>query len=98
MTELTLVQAVNDGLRSIMREDDSVMILGEDVGPKGGVFLATEGSRKTSKIQVWRLRFSRARRRPAEPMWSSPTHRSPEKERKVVAVRVREARVRPLPR
>ena len=43
MTELTLVQAVNDGLRSIMREDDSVMVLGEDVGPKGGVFLATEG-------------------------------------------------------
>ena len=43
MTELTMVQAVNDGLKSIMREDDSVLVLGEDVGPKGGVFLATEG-------------------------------------------------------
>ncbi len=43
MTELTLVQAVNDGLKSIMREDDSVLVLGEDVGPKGGVFLATDG-------------------------------------------------------
>ena len=42
MTELTLVQAVNDGLRSIMREDDSVMILGEDVGPKGGVKSSTQ--------------------------------------------------------
>jgi pyruvate/2-oxoglutarate/acetoin dehydrogenase E1 component len=38
-----MVQAVNDGLKSIMREDDSVLVLGEDVGPKGGVFLATEG-------------------------------------------------------
>lgn len=43
MTELTLVQAVNDGLKSIMREDSDVLVLGEDVGPKGGVFLATEG-------------------------------------------------------
>ena len=43
MSELTLVQAVNDGLKTIMREDDSVLVLGEDVGPKGGVFLATEG-------------------------------------------------------
>ncbi len=43
MSELTMVQAVNDGLKSIMREDDSVLVLGEDVGPKGGVFLATEG-------------------------------------------------------
>ena len=43
MTELTLVQAVNDGLKAKMREDESVLVLGEDVGPKGGVFLATEG-------------------------------------------------------
>ncbi len=43
MSQLTLVQAVNDGLKSIMREDDTVLVLGEDVGPKGGVFLATEG-------------------------------------------------------
>jgi len=41
--ELTLVQAVNDALRTIMREDPSVLVMGEDVGPKGGVFLATEG-------------------------------------------------------
>jgi len=29
-----------------MREDPSVVVLGEDVGPKGGVFLATEGLTK----------------------------------------------------
>ena len=46
MATLTLLQAVNDGLKTIMREDDSVIVFGEDVGPKGGVFLATEGLTK----------------------------------------------------
>ncbi len=43
MPTLTLVQAVNDALKTAMRNDDSVVVFGEDVGPKGGVFLATEG-------------------------------------------------------
>ena len=43
MPELTLIQAVNDGLKTVMRSDPSVLVFGEDVGPKGGVFLATEG-------------------------------------------------------
>jgi pyruvate dehydrogenase E1 component beta subunit len=43
VSELTLVQAVNDGLRVAMKEDESVLVLGQDVGPKGGVFLATDG-------------------------------------------------------
>ena len=43
MSTLTLIQAVNDGLKTAMREDETVLVLGEDVGPKGGVFLATEG-------------------------------------------------------
>jgi len=43
LTQLTLVQAVNSALKCKMREDESVLVLGEDVGPKGGVFLATEG-------------------------------------------------------
>jgi pyruvate dehydrogenase E1 component beta subunit len=43
MPTLTLVQAVNDALRIAMREDPSVVVFGEDVGPKGGVFLATDG-------------------------------------------------------
>ena len=39
----TLVQAVNDGLRQEMARDESVMVLGEDVGSLGGVFRATNG-------------------------------------------------------
>ena len=40
---LTLVQAVRDGLRDEMARDDSVVVMGEDVGKNGGVFRATEG-------------------------------------------------------
>ena len=43
MANLTLLQAVNDGLKTAMRDDETVLVFGEDVGPKGGVFLATEG-------------------------------------------------------
>jgi 2-oxoisovalerate dehydrogenase E1 component beta subunit len=46
MPTLTLVQAVNDALKTAMRKDSSVVVFGEDVGPKGGVFLATEGLTK----------------------------------------------------
>ncbi len=38
-----IIQAVNDGLRTEMRRDPSVVILGEDVGRFGGVFRATKG-------------------------------------------------------
>ena len=40
---LTLVQAVRDGLKGEMQRDDDVVVLGEDVGKNGGVFRATEG-------------------------------------------------------
>ncbi|WP_318567649.1 alpha-ketoacid dehydrogenase subunit beta [Salinigranum marinum] len=40
---LTLVQAVRDGLHTGMQRDDDVIVLGEDVGKNGGVFRATEG-------------------------------------------------------
>ncbi|MCC6672129.1 MAG: alpha-ketoacid dehydrogenase subunit beta [Planctomycetes bacterium] len=43
MTVMTLIQAVNDALKHEMRRDDRVVVFGEDVGVKGGVFLATEG-------------------------------------------------------
>jgi 2-oxoisovalerate dehydrogenase E1 component beta subunit len=46
MANLTLVQAVNDALKTAMRTDPNVIVFGEDVGPKGGVFLATEGLTK----------------------------------------------------
>jgi pyruvate dehydrogenase E1 component beta subunit len=41
--DLTLVQAVRDGLRDEMARDDDVIVMGEDVGKNGGVFRATEG-------------------------------------------------------
>ncbi len=41
--KLTIAQAVRDAMRDEMRRDDSVVILGEDVGVDGGVFRATDG-------------------------------------------------------
>jgi 2-oxoisovalerate dehydrogenase E1 component beta subunit len=46
MATLTLLQAINDGLRTAMKDDPSVLVFGEDVGKKGGVFLATESLQK----------------------------------------------------
>ena len=43
MPELLLVEAVNDALHVEMERDDSVMVMGEDVGTLGGVFRATAG-------------------------------------------------------
>ncbi|MGM0604813.1 MAG: alpha-ketoacid dehydrogenase subunit beta [Halobacteriota archaeon] len=40
---LTLVQAVRDGLYTEMTADEDVIVMGEDVGKNGGVFRATEG-------------------------------------------------------
>ncbi|MGA2192790.1 MAG: alpha-ketoacid dehydrogenase subunit beta [Nitrospirota bacterium] len=41
--ELTYIKAINDALRISMREDNSVFLIGEDIGALGGAFLATEG-------------------------------------------------------
>lgn len=43
MAQMTLIEAVTDALRTEMRNDDRVLVFGEDVGKKGGVFLATAG-------------------------------------------------------
>ncbi|MFQ5783516.1 MAG: alpha-ketoacid dehydrogenase subunit beta [Alphaproteobacteria bacterium] len=43
MTEVTLVGAVNMALARAMADDESVVVLGEDVGVDGGVFRATDG-------------------------------------------------------
>ena len=40
---LTLVQAVRDGLHGEMERDEDVLVMGEDVGKNGGVFRATQG-------------------------------------------------------
>lgn len=38
-----MVQAINDALKTAMREDPRVLVMGEDVGRNGGVFRVTEG-------------------------------------------------------
>ncbi len=43
MPVLNMVQALNMALREEMERDDRVIVLGEDVGRRGGVFLVTEG-------------------------------------------------------
>ena len=45
MAEKTLVEAVNDALHEEMERDESVLVMGEDVGRAGGVFRATAGLR-----------------------------------------------------
>ena len=45
MSELLLVEAVNDALHVEMERDENVLVLGEDVGRAGGVFRATAGLR-----------------------------------------------------
>jgi 2-oxoisovalerate dehydrogenase E1 component beta subunit len=39
----TFIEAIREGLADEMRRDPTTIVLGEDVGRKGGVFLATEG-------------------------------------------------------
>src|SRR3981081_2438701 len=46
MPQMSYLQAIREGMREEMERDDRVMILGEDVGAKGGVFGVTEGLQK----------------------------------------------------
>jgi len=43
MAQMNMVQAINDALRTAMRDDQRVVIMGEDVGRVGGVFRVTAG-------------------------------------------------------
>ena len=43
MPEKLLIQAIHDGLDEAMAEDERVVIFGEDVGTRGGVFRVTDG-------------------------------------------------------
>lgn len=45
--QFTMIQAINDGMRVMLEEDERTIILGEDVGKNGGVFRATEGLQET---------------------------------------------------
>src|SRR5690625_2917698 len=42
-TPLPLAKAITAGLRAAMVRDDKVMLMGEDIGPLGGVFRVTDG-------------------------------------------------------
>ncbi|MDP9342245.1 MAG: alpha-ketoacid dehydrogenase subunit beta [Actinomycetota bacterium] len=42
MAELTMVGALNQALRDSLRDDERVLVLGEDVGKLGGVFRVTD--------------------------------------------------------
>jgi pyruvate dehydrogenase E1 component beta subunit len=41
--EVPLVKALNAGLRKALEDDPKVLLMGEDIGPLGGVFRVTEG-------------------------------------------------------
>ena len=43
MPEMNMVQAIQSGLRVAMREDEDVLVMGEDIGRLGGVFRVTQG-------------------------------------------------------
>ena len=43
MPTMNVLEAVRDAMRLEMRRDPSVFVLGEDIGARGGVFLATDG-------------------------------------------------------
>ena len=43
MPVITVLEAIRDAMREEMRKDERVFIMGEDIGARGGVFLATDG-------------------------------------------------------
>jgi 2-oxoisovalerate dehydrogenase E1 component beta subunit len=43
ITTMPLSKAMNAGLRAALAADDHVLLMGEDIGPLGGVFRVTEG-------------------------------------------------------
>ncbi|NGP44400.1 alpha-ketoacid dehydrogenase subunit beta [Bacillaceae bacterium SIJ1] len=46
MAQMTMIQAITDALRTELKNDENVLVFGEDVGQNGGVFRATEGLQK----------------------------------------------------
>src|SRR5690625_663499 len=43
MAQMTMIQAITDAMRTELKNDEKVLVFGEDVGQNGGVFRATEG-------------------------------------------------------
>lgn len=48
---MTMIQAITDALRCELRDDENVLVFGEDVGVNGGVFRATEGLQKEFGVE-----------------------------------------------
>ena len=46
MAQMTMIQAITDAMATELRNDENVLVFGEDVGVNGGVFRATEGLQK----------------------------------------------------
>ena len=43
MSEMTYLRAISDGLRTELRDDERVFLMGEDIGVYGGAFKVTDG-------------------------------------------------------
>jgi pyruvate dehydrogenase E1 component beta subunit len=46
MAQMTMIQAINNAMATELKNDENVLLFGEDVGVNGGVFRATEGLQK----------------------------------------------------
>ena len=46
MAQMTMIQAITNALQTELKNDENVLVFGEDVGVNGGVFRATEGLQK----------------------------------------------------
>lgn len=67
-TTLPLARAINEGLRAAMAENDRVLLMGEDIGPLGGVF------RVTDKLQAeFGSRACSTPRSPRPASWAAPS-------------------------
>ena len=55
MAQMTMVQAINNALKTELQNDENVLIFGEDVGVNGGVFRVTEGLQKNSVKTVYSI-------------------------------------------
>ena len=46
MAQMTMIQAITNAMATELKNDENVLVFGEDVGVNGGVFRATEGLQK----------------------------------------------------
>ena len=51
--EITYLEAISEALDEEMTRDESVFLMGEDIGPYGGAFRITEGFQK--RYGEWRV-------------------------------------------